>query len=567
MSTRQPATLTSLPAELLILVSDELRSYEIGYLRLTCKAIDAALADAARRSAFRAVSLVVSQTGLDTLAAIARSPVAPYVRHVVVACHIVQLGRRGVVRPARAAQFVLLGMDPSAASSLARFGTLGFHAPFERGDIPPPGADTPFARHLGAVLAALPALERASVGPGDVPKPRLADHWVSRHRTVEPMMTYRMPYGFRQLRADVEGDRPEDPIDLNEGGDVEHDGKEHVINGIFRGLLFALAHAYAERGATATALTIDEYKHGMSLPRSNPVGLDDKAFSLTPDEQGLAVPFLGSLKTLLLRLMPYTHEVLWIERYDALHAFLRLCTSLVDLSVEGVQMFRGAENAIVRLVANPPPLPQLEVLKISGYMLSPAVLIKVLTQWRLREVNLAGIELGEDATLVCGKTSTGLPMLWDAVLRAASQGGKTTAQRLQLDGLVQLHDDHNNADDEGIDEPGPRYAFVYFECGNVGEVSAGIITAASRTVTYPRVVGFGKDLSTEGGEGDVFLRAVSVLKDPAFSVFDAGDSDSEVWDDMDAEDGWDDDDGDEWDGDDDLDDPSADGGGGDDGDA
>lgn len=527
---RPPATLATLPHELLVLIADSLPLTDVGHLRLASKALDAALAEVPR-SAFHTVSFVVSEQGLATLAAIANSPLAGYVRHIAVSRHVVPLPPGGEVNQARAEQFALLGLDADAGAAASRSATFD---PVERqrlrrAHVCSSSPDTPLARRLGAVLASLPSLESASVGPGYVPLSRRADlaGWTPiRVGRVEYTTPVRSPFGLRALCA-LAGD----------GVEVAEEDKEGIVNAMFRALLFALVHAHAA-GGSATTLRIDD-----SVPGTG-YGLDDAVFSLSAAERDLASRFIHSLRTLDLRLRPFIDRAPWTEEYDGLHAFLGLCTGLVELGLRRSESFNGDGNAVTRLVATPPPVPSLEVLKLQHYHLPPGVVINLLSQWSLREVVLRIITLTEDVSLACTKTSGGTPMVWDTVLRAVSARGQGTVKRLELGTISEMHapaDDDEDGDDEDEDEneddedDGPEWCDVKFNCPGLDYSPAtAIIRADTTTVVFPDGGGLGNDAEEQcSAEADVFLRAAGILREPAVEEF----SDTDYGSDEDEEDG------------------------------
>ncbi|KAL1404888.1 hypothetical protein Q8F55_008499 [Vanrija albida] len=493
--------LLDLPAELLIHISDSLPSRDVGRLRLTCTAVDTALAHTTRLT-FGTVSLVATQAGLDTLAAIAASPVAPYVKQVVVGRQLIFVGTRGV-SPARAEQFNLLGLrDPRGPHR---------HPKSSISEVfPLPGADTPFARQLGAALTALPCLQEASVGLGYLQMTRFADrmHFRPLLNRTAPVW---FPFGLRELLSNRERQ-------ARGGGYVSDVYDPQIVNAVFRDLVFALAHAHAAGTTTATIL----YEHA---------GLDDTTFALTVAEKELVAPFLTTLKHMYLSLRGnfwYEPEGPWDS--PSLDSFLELCGSLVELSLWHCGDSSGT-NPLQRLTADPPPLPHLKVLLLGNYSnVSPEVLIKLLSQWNLHEVDLRGITLRQETSLACDKSSTGIPMAWDAVLRAVSQHGAAgTMEWLRLDKLAQVHSIGNNGDS---DSDGPTRYTVKFECADMPDgAPTAIVFASTRTVVFP---GSGDDwedvVVADGVKGDVFLRAASLLKEPAVLVSSNSDSSSD-WDD------------------------------------
>ncbi|KAL1404889.1 hypothetical protein Q8F55_008500 [Vanrija albida] len=521
-------TLADLPPELLIFTSYHLPLRDLGRLRLTCKAVDAALADTVRHT-FATLSLVVSQAGLDTVRAIAASPVGAYVKDIVLSRHIVQLGSRGAVHPARAAQFALLGVDPAPAASLGLYGTLPLHA---RGHFPLPtsaGPDTPLARQLCEAIASLPNLTSVGVGEGFVRPPRVADQWRAKeaeraayvgegYRPVhfdydyweeragweDPAVGQWLPFGLRKLCAEVV--QASDAGGYRQVGEakvgcrVQEDRDERMVDAIFRGALFALAHARGVGNVLATTLSA----------KGKGMALCDAAFSLTPAETEFTAPLLATLTALELCLRPCRPSRELDEHHNALHAFLHLCPSLVNLRLRLPRSttFDYDASAVIRLADDPPPFPDLEVLDIQCFKLPPTVLVKLLTQWPLRKVVLWEVCLTEDPELACRMSSAGAPMLWDAVLRAASKHGAGTTQRLVLAHLCEIHDDDDDDDDY---DHRPGDAWHVSIRGDGRTMTEVIVTADSRSVAS-----WHRGFTVEGAEGDVFLRAASVLEEPKF---------------------------------------------------
>lgn len=201
-----------------------------------------------------------------------------------------------------------------------------------------PGPQSTFARHLAAALSNLPALEAVDIAerPG----------W-------EPM-------GARGSRG------------------------FGSVSTIFRGVLFALAHAHAA-GVRVTRLHVLDCHYGQ---------LDNESFSLHAGQHELVAPFLGQLRTLKI--------YFWRQagRMPMFDAFLRQCTSLVELNLSNTEIQHAGGNPVLSLAEGPALLPCLEVLRLKKFQFPPATLLKLLSRWHLREVRLNTIYLDYDPVLV-----------------------------------------------------------------------------------------------------------------------------------------------------------------------
>ncbi|KAL1404894.1 hypothetical protein Q8F55_008505 [Vanrija albida] len=464
----------SLPAELLSIICDDLSVRDIGRLRLSCRAVNAALADTARRISFYTVFIAVSKAGLDTLSAIASSPAAPHVRKVIVSKAIVKLCHDPAlpVPPERVAQFRLMDMDPSPDASMDRYFGPRAPAPPARHELPSlPGPFAELALMLGITFSKLPGLETVSLGEGCIPLERPADvaEWRVIHDATGSSVNStsanpsRRPLGHLRPRV----------------GWVGTGGNEGMVNAIFRCVLFALALAH-NAGTTVTRVYFDGCI----------TGLDDTAFSLTASEEELVKPFLGNLNVFKVRLRAYPNKTEWVEHYESLHTFLGLCPALTNLGLKGWwQGFNGDANAVLRLAGDDgPQLPRLKVLQLERYILSPGQLLKILTRRRPRKVFLHYITLDEDTALVLDISPRGERMVWDAVLRAASQHGGGRPDMLFLLQLREV-DDRHHANQQ------PRIIKFKSDHG-AREVSTGIFVTKR---------------DSGGDSRDVYLRAASSI--------------------------------------------------------
>lgn len=505
-STTQPR-LALLPVEVLDRICEDLQMQTISQIRLVCKSLAAALAPVAA-STLRTVSIVASPIGMAALADIASSAFGPHVRYVEIATDVAEFEPDYDVTPERSEQFAFLGLDP-----------VPFTTPFTRHDLPCPGPDTPFAREIAKVLSTFLALEGAGVGSGLVPITRRPDIFGSR----SPQ--HRGPYGLRELE------------------NVEDGQDARVINILFRGVVFALGHAHAA-GATAMTLRIDYGEDDSSTDcdddqSQSPVGLDDSAFSFGPAECELVAPFLGGLRTLKLTRNPYWDLTYEDGHSDGFKTFIRMCTGLVELELQGVKTLSQGDDLSVpqtqaantkgstmprwmeNLVEAPaPPLPRLEVLALSRLTLPYSVLIQLISQWPLREVSLNSVTLREDTNAAppSGSTSREVPRLWDRVFRALSRDGTHVTRKLHLDNLMEAHGD--------LDEATHR---VDFECGCTGGPTfhpANVATFAAERRVVLRYCREADTVEAEGFERDVFIRAADLLQKPkAFETVAEGDDD------------------------------------------
>lgn len=377
--------------------------------------------------------------------------------------------------------------DPSVPGSSARAAQLEFlglePSPLNS---TPTGHDTPFASELGKVLSSLPALRRVGVVAGRGPKPN---------------------------------------------GLTDKD--QRVTDAVFRGLLFATAHAHAAGRTIATVeFEAGGDSEGSFTPRRKdenrlPPQLSDSAFALTSSERERVAPLLGTLETLRLDVSAATDAT--VPEDSGFCTFMSLCTDVVYLDLEDAvgpvlppktapqaasqySTVSETQAAIPEHTSVPKwtdqlaealaPLTKLEVLSMKRYDFPPSVLIQILTQVQLRSIMLREIELKGDAALATDDA----PRLWDQVLRAASSHATPKTHRL---GLSFIRESYGNQDD-------PRTYKVEFDCGPDDDEHAhdAVFDAGTCATLYLRE--FMRPADEERGyDRDVFVRAADLLTEPA----------------------------------------------------
>ncbi|KAL1404885.1 hypothetical protein Q8F55_008496 [Vanrija albida] len=474
--------LWSLPAELLVEISQQLPRSSIGHLRLCCKSFNDALVDT-RRSAFHSVSIRANPAGLAFLSGLAASSGARHVRHVTLDIFSQTEGD-----PPLPEAMDLLGLYPTSAGE----------------DDAPAGLDTPLARQLAVAFCRLPALEGASIASGDGFVPLPYNQFDSRESTwrdsVGTWPETSNPHSWR-------------------GGSYRHGNGLDVRTATakFRAVLFALARAHA-KGIPVTTLKV----RGGSRDGT---GVNDLAFSLSTAEYQLVAPLLGQLKTLHVELGSFMEN--GVEDYQAFNVFIRLCTGLVELglscmstlhseqgSIGGFRRQIKYSDAVLRLLETPArPLPDLAVLRMHDFAFSPILLAKLLSQWQVpEEVYLGSIALYDGTTTERDDNPGPKPLkpLWDSVLRSVSDAGPVTTRELGLSNLLELHS--FNEYDEVF--------HVHFECGETLGALCATVRADPGAVMLPEPTllpsgdDFQIDVGVENDGGNVFLRAAGLLKDP-----------------------------------------------------
>lgn len=453
--------LAQLPPDLLLVMSKILSKKDIGRLRLCCNSLATAFIPSLG-PAFTTVTISPNAGGVRLLADISKSPFGTYVRHL-------QVAERGDMEP------LFLGLHPanqnqnSSQASTSEFDaeseTRSQSSPVDRefeGQIdarsqsstpeiddqrrddgdndhdanktndnegepdPGTGPDTLFARQLGQVLCALPALETASIGTGAV-----STWWFShagRYTSMRPCArlwkSWNSWCGWQPYRFDP---------------------RQHIVVAVFRGLLFALAHAHAEESTTAElnidnateeddfpvgrdSLGYDEDVDEYHVEDMGPMGLNDRAFAFTPTELELVPPYLNSLRKFRLTLSYYATLAKEDEESANFNAFIRMCTGLVELDLQGISA------SLMKGLADAQSIPRLEVFKLQYCRVLPGDLIKVLRQSpHLRQVTLVHVWLKDDTTL------RGVSRLWDNVFRSVSQHSAPKPHILQLSHLLEVH--------------------------------------------------------------------------------------------------------------------------------
>lgn len=523
----QPTTnpkFAQLPAELLIHICTELaymKTSVLCQLRLLCRSLATALTPVVGNAVLREVSIIPSAAGVAALAEIAASPFGRYIRHVNVAPDIEQDAVDFTLGPTgRETQIAYLGAEPPPQGTQAT-GSIR---------LPPTGADTPFARELGKVLGTLPALQSSGIRPHDC------------------------SLGLGKAYFDTVTD-------------------EHIMNAVFRGLLFALAHARAS-GVKVATLNVEgpdeeaedpDPSYG-SVEEPDPVHLYDTAFSLEPSQRQLVGPVLGALETLRLKLAPNFNMAL--EDGGGFNEFISLCTGLVELNLNGTMaqpLLKGhsvsqdvsqdvphatpwspwspwqattsespAPSAVPNLISDSTvslaealgsdklaealvSLTRLENLTLKQHTLHTEVLLQLLTQGQLRSVTLDLVTLRDETSSSSEAASEDVPRLWDQVLRAASSGASPTTVQLKLIWLRQSHGRRHD----------PKIYEVDFECGCDRFPAHYALVEASRPAKLIPCYSNGGSIDSDYNR-DVFVRAADLLKEPALMLDEAnGDSDEE----------------------------------------
>ncbi|WOO86253.1 uncharacterized protein LOC62_07G009737 [Vanrija pseudolonga] len=449
---RLPASLGTLPADLLLIIADDLVTRDVGALRQTCKHVNDALVDDFTKDNFTDLLILCTTAGIAALKGICASRLASTVRTLSLSI------------------FVIAGDDEQLALVGQTRVETSRHESDQSGRelrCPCLGDDTPLALALGDVIAALPHLETVSLGH-QLDLPREADRVAAAlieddyAWTTQPTV---QPTGSLALRRQ----EPEWLKRKVAGYD------KTITDSLFRAALFGLGRAHPRRLAAGyppvLGLTVE-------TRRSERIVVDDGAFALTPDQRALVAPALGALETLYLELgvwdtIGYRDEII------NLPSFVALCGNVRHLRLHGPE-YKGMLDALnwlvpnrklgeqrkrvkaaarafgrVRAAANktpavdssaPAPLAQLESLDIQGFpaLTASDVFELVVQHPNLRRLHLYSVTLMAPGDIHCELTSEFVPKLWHGLFTALSAQFKSNGSApttLLVSAMSQLHDD------------------------------------------------------------------------------------------------------------------------------
>lgn len=499
------ASLSTLPADLLICIAAELSTRDLRSLRGICRHVNSALLDTFRRESFHTITFYCTTSGVAAAKVIAQDPaLAEWVNELrLVPCTDSSrtVGSRTETK-VRKDEVVLLGLgvEPTSAAQCPPTGAVDSTADRQSdGDM-----DAPLTKHLAEIIAFLPNLEALSVSQGDLLLSGRANGPPSRYGRVD--YPHKTPLGVAERGAAAMNQ-----FDQSDRGEYDDFVSLSLVLGtILRSLIFAVGTAYrAHPGCKrirSVKVTPEDYLFA---------GLDDAAFWLSPGEESLAAPVLGELETLGLYLEPVGYGK--HTTHTNLESYLTRCRNLVALQIGAYTRDKHelkqthatwpAGEAVI------PVLPRLRKLQLSGHCLTPEFVLRLFTERHLCDVRLFSINLLEtDAP--CHISRDGHKMTWAWLLNSLSAhyvalGTPSPLATLELSSLRERHGSTNYTaafehDTSCCSESTASLLFVsqdsYARCWNFG-----------RSVNTPV-----EDKAIEVEGEDIFLRAAHSLVEPKY---------------------------------------------------
>lgn len=491
------ATLAALPADVLQEVSEHLPTPDVGALRLTCTAVNAALADNYRKYHFTQLSVVVSPAGLAALADLARhSDVGVLVRSLRLLPHTAP----DILRAQNALLSVTDERDADVDADTAT-------------SLPCP-RDMPLSHELARVLAILPQLRTLQVSDGMELKLRTrAADWGLFSGWCKPLGHAEPPASSAVFANALDKRR---------------------LGPIFRAALLSLGLAHAHRVGAGYRPVRELLAHGKTT-------LDDDVFKLDDDQRALFAPALATLDGLHLAFGRCSSSAAGLEPCSAQQAvwthavaFMRLCnpSSLALRAVEiGGHGPYGAciPSTLSWMLGADPPLSRLRHLSLAGYCdLDAAMLFEL----------LVGLEHLERVTLDAVGLRTGREpddVDMRMLLRMGYLEGRAPTNKDEWDGMAWrtlLRDlsARHRAAPLSITEMHLRYIVectcVRFATGRKRHEEAVSAYATDSGVHFPNAVQ-GKVYRDMPAGGDLFARLAESIQTPWSEPDSDGGSESE----------------------------------------
>lgn len=450
-STRLPASLGTLPADLLLIIAHDLITRDVGALRQTCKHVNDALVEDFTKDNFTDLLILSTTAGIAALKGISTSRLASAVRTLSLSPLVIRDDDE---------QLALVGQTRLETSRI-----LSDEAGREM-RCPCPGDDTPLALALGDVIAALPHLEKVSLAHQlDLPREadRAAAAVIDEDDYSWAALPGVQPTGSLTLRQEPEW------VKYKVAGD-----DKTITDSVFRAALFGLARAHPRRLAAGYPPVLGL---AVETPRAGvPIVVDDGAFALTTDQRALVAPALGALETLSLELglwdtISYQNEITNLPSFSALcgnvrHLLLHVPEDGGTLDAlnwlipnrklgeqrkrvkAGARMLGRIRSSVKQTPAAGSsaalPMPQLESLDIQGFpaLTASDIFELVVQHTKLRRLHLYSITLMAPGEINCEVTPEFVPKLWQGLFKALSahyksNGGAPTT--LLICALSQRH--------------------------------------------------------------------------------------------------------------------------------
>ncbi|KAL1404909.1 hypothetical protein Q8F55_008520 [Vanrija albida] len=353
-----PSPFADLPADILVALVDHLGLSAQLALRLTCAAVNGAIADRLRQEHFRFVSILSTLEGAASLYDIARhSKLAPCVQTLNINTAVMMsIHERGYAGPQLDEQIAFLEL-PSKGTCMQMRDAVARRCP----DLPTPEqGKPPLVCLLTTAIARLPKLK--TVG---------SMFW-------RPSPISKNDYDLPDLPTSSLGLRA-----LHEQhGEITDDEDPVQSDEVFWNLVLGLAHAHSAR-------TEAGYPPVRGLTCAG-FGVGISSFLTRMPHFELMAPALAELEMLNIVINADTHSA---DAINALAAFLRMVPNITELYYRGPPDWHQKGRLCSLTLTNPPVFPRLRGLEVHKQETTTDDLFHILTTTRATYVRLHQINL------------------------------------------------------------------------------------------------------------------------------------------------------------------------------